>query len=198
MDLHQEWRSPDFHSAGAMRYELLMLLFPAVLAVSARRPHLVELGLAVLWLHFALTGFRYVALWVVVAVPLLARSSVEIPYLVGLARRLKLTATGDSLFATTRGPAGWLWSAVAALALIAAAKGMEGRFAFHRQEIIASRALDRLLELHADRRERHGRRPVVFHGYDWGGYLTWHGWPEVLNWIDDRNEVQGEKRVKEY
>ena len=28
MDLHQEWRSPDFHSAGAMRYELLPAPLP--------------------------------------------------------------------------------------------------------------------------------------------------------------------------
>ena len=33
-----------------------------LLAVSKRRPNLVELGLALLWFHFALTGFRYVSL----------------------------------------------------------------------------------------------------------------------------------------
>src|SRR5262249_17822840 len=61
MDLHQEWRSPDFHAAGTLRYELLMLLFPLVLAVSRRRASLPELLLCVGWLHLALTGFRYVA-----------------------------------------------------------------------------------------------------------------------------------------
>src|SRR5262249_48295705 len=66
MNLNQEWKSPDFHSAGAMRYELLILLFPLVLAVSRRRASLPELLLSVAWLHLALTGFRYVALWVVV------------------------------------------------------------------------------------------------------------------------------------
>src|SRR6185437_13543006 len=64
MDLHQEWKSPDFHGKGAIRFEWLMLLFPLLLAVSRRRPNLVELGLALLWFHFALTGFRYVSLWV--------------------------------------------------------------------------------------------------------------------------------------
>jgi hypothetical protein len=198
MELHQEWRSPDFHGKGAMRFELLMLLFPLVLAFSARRPALVEILLAVAWLHFALTGFRYVALWVVVTVPLLARSSVEIPYLVDLARRLKLSASGDSLFATTRAPVPWLWTGAFALVLLGVARGAEGKFAFHRQEIIASQALDCFLKIAAERRQAHGRRPVVFHSYDWGGYLTWHGWPDVLNWIDDRNEVQGKERIEEY
>jgi hypothetical protein len=198
MELHQEWLPPDFHSAGAMRYELLILLFPLVVGLSARRPSLVEIVLAVAWLHFALTGFRYVALWVVVAVPLLARSSVAIPHLVDLARRLKLTATGDSLFATTRAPAPWAWSAAVALALFGAARGIEGRFAFHSQGILATDALDHLLDVHAEWRAEHGARPVVFHDYNWGGYLTWHGWPEVLNWIDDRNEVQGQERIEQY
>src|SRR5262249_5594073 len=33
---------------------------------------------------------------------------------------------------------------------------------------------------------------------DWGGYLTWQGWPGLHNWIDDRNEVQGEAHVRHY
>jgi hypothetical protein len=198
MELHQEWRSPDFHGKGAMRYELLMLLFPVLLALSARRPNLVELGLAVLWLHFALTGFRYVALWVVVAAPLLARSSVAIPWLRETAARLKLSTEGDSLFAARPGPLPWAWTAAFAVGLLGWSQVMAGQFARHKQEIIAAPALDRFLEIHAEWREAHGRRPVIFHSYDWGGYLTWHGWPEVRNWIDDRNEVQGKERIQDY
>jgi hypothetical protein len=39
---------------------------------------------------------------------------------------------------------------------------------------------------------------VVFHSYDWGGYLTWHGGPGFRNWIDDRNEVQGKEHIQDY
>jgi hypothetical protein len=198
MSLHQEWRSPDFHGKGAMRFELLMLLFPVVLAWSARRPNAVELGLSILWLHLALTGFRYVPLWVVVVTPLLARSSVAIPWLRARAEQLKLVDAKDGLFAPCRGPAPWLWSLLFAVGLLGVARGLEGRLARHRERIIAATALDRFLEVHREWRREHGRRPVVFHSYDWGGYLTWHGWPEVLNWIDDRNEVQGKERIEEY
>jgi hypothetical protein len=198
MELHQEWRSPDFHGRGALRFELLMLLLPLLLGVSRRRPNLVELGLAVLWLHFALGGFRYVALWVVVAAPLLARSSAAIPWCLELAGRLKLSAAGASPFAARPGPAPWAWSVLFALALLGGARAAEGRLACHKPEIIASAALDRFLEIHAEWRQAHGRRPVIFHSYDWGGYLTWHGWPEVKNWIDDRNEVQGKERIEDY
>jgi hypothetical protein len=198
MTLHQEWRSPDFLSAGAMRYELLILLFPTVLALAARRPNLVELGLSVLWLHFALTGFRYVALWVVVALPLMGRCSAEIPYLRDLATRFHLSGKEGSLFHTPTAKAGWGWSVVLAVVLLFGAKAVEGRFATHKQEIIASRALDRFLELTREWQAKHGRRAVLYHDYRWGGYLTWHGWPEVLNWIDDRNEVQGKEHIQEH
>jgi hypothetical protein len=198
MDLHQEWRSPDFNSGGAMRYELLLLLFPFVLGVTARRPNLVELSLSVLWLHFALTGFRYVALWVVVAVPLMGRSSVAIAFLSDFARKLKLGAEPDSLFHTATTRPTWVWSALLAVGVVASAKFVQGRVAVHKQSIIASEAVDKLLTRARAWREESGRRPVIVHDYNWGGYVTWHGWPEVLNWIDDRNEVQGQRRIQDY
>jgi hypothetical protein len=199
MELHLEWRSPDFHSGGAMRYELLLLLFPLVLALSRRRPSLLEMVLSVAWLHLALTGFRYVALWVVIAVPVMARSSMEITYLQDLARRWQLSTAPGSLFFTRQGAAPWLWSVLLAAGLLGAGWALEGRFARLKEGgIVATKALDRFLAVIAEWRKEHGRAPVIFHSYDWGGYLTWHGWPEVLNWIDDRNEVQGKKRAEEY
>jgi hypothetical protein len=198
MGLHEEWKSPDFHSKGAMRYELLMLLFPALLALSKRRPNLVELGLVIAWLHMALTGFRYVALWVLVATPLLARSCAAVPWLQAQAERLRRSAPDSFLLHPGSVRASWLWSTAVALGLLGWAKAAEGRFARHEAEMIPARALDRVLELHSAYRASHGREPVVFHNYNWGGYLTWHGWPGVHNWIDDRNEVQGEAHVREY
>ena len=50
----------------------------------------------------------------------------------------------------------------------------------------------------AEWRAEQGERPRIFHAYDWGGYLTWHGWPDILTWIDDRNEVQGKERIERY
>ncbi len=198
MELHQEWKSPDFHSGGAMRYELLLLLYPLVLGLSRRRPTLVEVVLGVLWLHLALTGFRYVALWIIVVIPTMARSSVQISYLEDLAARLRLNAAPGSLFHTPRGPSPWLASLVVALALLGWSRHAEGTFAFHDQKIIASESLDRLIELTRQWEAEQGTRPRIFHAYDWGGYLTWHGWPNTLTWIDDRNEVQGKDRIERY
>jgi hypothetical protein len=200
MNLNQEWKSPDFHSAGAMRYELLILLFPFILGLSRRRLGLLELVLSVAWLHLALTGFRYVALWAVIATPVMARASLDIPYLQDLALRWQLSAGPGSLFYTRQGAAPWLWSLLIAVVLIGAGWALQGQFARHKPDgIIAAPALDRFLAVIASWRKEHGgRSPRIFHAYDWGGYLTWHGWPDVHNWIDDRNEVQGEERTREY
>jgi hypothetical protein len=199
MKLHQEWKSPDFQGGGAIRFEILMLLFPLLLGLGARRPNLTELGLAVIWLHLALGGFRYVALWVVVVVPLLARSSMEVPYLRELARRAGLSAERGSLFAISTAAPGWSWTLFLALCLPVAGWLVQGRLSRHGEKIIATTALDRFLEIEKKWSEKHdGKRPVLFHSYNWGGYLTWHGWPAVRNWIDDRNEVQGKEHVKEH
>ena len=202
MSLHQEWRSPDFHGAGAIRFELLILLFPLVLGLTARRPSLVEIALSVTWLHLALTGFRYVALWVVIAGPVLARCSIEILYLRDLATRLGLHTGPGSLFATRvdagAGAGAWLWTGAFTLALLGLGKSLEGQVARHKQEVVASESLDRFLHLSQTWQAQHGRRPVIFHSYDWGGYLVWHGWPGIRNWIDDRNEVQGKERIQDY
>ena len=198
MDLHQEWRSPDFHGKGAIRFEGLMLLFPMLLALSKRRPNLVELGLAVLWFHFALTGFRYVPLWVLVVVPILARSTVAIPGLQEGARRLLPSGEGSFLFSIRRGRTPWAWSIVTVVFLLGVARCAERRFARHQPDIIPADALDHFLQIHAEWTKAHGRRPIGFHSYDWGGYLTWHGGPNFRNWIDDRNEVQGKEHIQEY
>lgn len=198
MDLHQEWKSPDFHGKGAIRFELLMLLFPFLLAVSRRRPHLIELGLALLWFHFALTGFRYVPLWVIIAVPLLARCSLEVPWLQEQARRVLASGEGHTFLAASPKRVSWMGSLLAGVLVLGLARCVEGRVARHQPEILPAHALDRFLQLHEEWREKHGRRPVVFHSYDWGGYLTWHGGPYFRNWIDDRNEVQGKGHIQAY
>jgi hypothetical protein len=195
MNLNLDWRSPDFHGAGALRFESLMLLLPLVLGVSRRRPNLVELVLCVFWLHMAFNGIRYIALWVLVAVPLMARCSIEVPWLVEQARRLDLAGEKSLLARRQTGPAPWLWSAVFAVAFLGWARMAEGQFARHNPDYLPARELDQLFPILKDNPHL---KPIVFHSINWGGYLTWKGWPSFRTWIDDRNEVQGKDYVEEY
>lgn len=197
MNLNHEWKPPPFGDTGSFRFELLMLLYPVMLALSRRRPNLIELGLGVVWLHFAFNGFRYVALWVLVAIPTMARCSLAIPWLESAAVRFGLSGSSSRLFKARMGPAGWGWSVVVAALFFGLSRTAEGKFARHNPKFIPAAALSRLLELH---RERPQAR--IFHAYNWGGYLTWHGWnptwPSFLNWLDDRNEVQGQGHIEQW
>jgi hypothetical protein len=197
MSLHSEWKSPRFDGKGAFQFESLMLLFPLLLAISKRRPNAVELGLSLLLFHFALTGLRYLPLWVLVVIPLLARLAAEVPQFQSLSERLRRSAQAGSLFLTGAGASPWIASAAMAITLFVGSRLIEGRVAHLLPEVIPTAALDELLAIHAA-----NPRTVVFHAYDWGGYLTWHGWKAdgtgLQNWIDDRNEVQGREHVEEY
>jgi hypothetical protein len=193
MQLNSEWLPPKLLAEGAIRFELLMVLFPVLLIVSRRRANVVEVGLAAFWLYAALRGLRYVPLFVVVVVPLLARSAAALPGVADLARRCGLTDK-DSLFATSAvNTTSWVWSVVVAAAFLGGAPLLACRLARHDPRYIPAAELDLLVELH-----RQDPRRVVFNAYDWGGYLTWKGWPGLRTWIDDRNEAQGVEHIEEY
>lgn len=192
MKQHVEWLSPNFHEGGGtMRYELLILLLPLIVAYSEKKPSLLLLCLSVLWLHLALGGLRYVTLFVVVVTPLLARHSIDIVWLKERAARW-LSADMKMLLGNRPDRPAWFWSVVVAFGLLGWAR-VSGPFAAHDSKFMPAQALDRVLANH--------RGQVIFHDYGWGGYLTWHGWdrePRVLNWIDDRNEVQGRPHMEDY
>jgi hypothetical protein len=182
MNLNQEWLSPDFHAPGSIRFELLMAAVPALFAVSRYRPNLVLLVLALFWFHFALQGRRYVPLWVMVTTPLAARAALQIDWINARLARLDLR----ELFQARLG--GWLGFGVVLTGL--AAWAVCGRPLAH-DPAGAATGLNELLHL---------RQPgeVIVHNPNFGGYLTWSGWPDVQVWIDDRNEVHGRDAYEAY
>ncbi|QDU63705.1 hypothetical protein Pan216_45860 [Planctomycetes bacterium Pan216] len=190
LSLHTEWFSPDFKAPGGIRYELLMLAVPLLLAVSRRRPNLVELGLSLLWLHYALSSRRFVGLWVLVVVPMLARLCLDVPVLRDWASRVSLSEGLRQLLAgSSSRPRPFLWSVAIGVGLLGWARVTDD-YAGHNPRKIPDRALGWLIE--------HRPGKTILHDYNWGGYVTWLGWPETLNWIDDRTEVQGREHIEEY
>jgi hypothetical protein len=197
MDRILEWKSPDFHSSESQSFLLPILLFPVVLAVSRQRPSPVALVLAILWLHMAFHGVRFVALWIGVAIPLMARAGRELPWLEKAIGRLQLSDDLAQALAPKHRPA-FAGALLASLGLLVWGR-WGAPFAYHSPQVVPAAALDRLIEL-AD-------GEPVFHNYTWGGYLTWHGWSPTgsrngkksfRTWIDDRNELYGNDHILEY
>jgi hypothetical protein len=204
MSLHEEWKPPPLTNAGALQYVPLFVLFPVVILLSRRRPTLLEVGLTGAWLLLALKGFRYVPLWVLMAVPVMARASSGIPWVKEFVDRHLSSSDPSSLFVRREGPAPWgAWSVALAVALVVGSRWLhvidesrqpEAQFVQLLPEVVDAPALDELVRLHGDK-----QGGGVFHSYNWGGYLTWRGWQKqgLLNWIDDRNEAQGQQHVEE-
>jgi hypothetical protein len=134
---------------------------------------------------------------VLIVVPLLARASYGIPWIAALVDKHLSSADPSSLFVRRTGPVPWgVASVFLAVCFFGSSRLLEGRFAQLLPEVVDTQALDKMVELHRD-----DPNAVIFHSYNWGGYLTWQGWrphgPRLLNWIDDRNEVQGEQHIKD-
>ena len=197
MSLNEEWKPPPLTNFGAVQYAPLFVLFPLIVLLSRRRPNLLEMCLAGGWMVLALKGFRYVPIWVLIVVPIMARASFGIPWVAAFVAKHLTSPDPSSLFARREGPAPWgVWSVALAVLLFGGSRLLEGRFAKLLPQIVDTQALDEMVKLH-----RGAPDAVVFHSYNWGGYLTWRGWnpqaPRLLTWIDDRNEAQGETHTKE-
>jgi len=181
-----EWLPPNFNEPGWFRIEMLVLLFPTLAVLSRRRVSALALALGVVFLHFGLTSSRYAPLWVVVTVPTLAALASQVPWFKTLKAGLPA-----GLARTPGRPPSLVSFSFAGLLLLGSP--WMGHLAHHNQELMPSRALDRLLA------DYHGER--VFHGANWGGYLTWHGWglrPRLRTWIDDRLDVHGREHTDLY
>ena len=100
-----------------------------------------------------------------------------------------LFANSHSFSATPLARGGWATVVVIAVVTLGWARLVEG-YSFHAPSNLPTNALTQVIDKHSDK--------VVFHHYNWGGWLTWHGWPKVKNWIDDRNEVQGQAHIERY
>src|SRR5262249_6193862 len=150
----------------------LFVLFPLVVLLSKRRPNLLELVLAAGWMVLAIKGFRYLPLWVLIVVPITARASYGIPWVAALVDKHLISPDPSSLFANRDGRVSWgLASVATGLLLLGGSHWLQGRFAQLLPEVVDTRALDKLVELHETQPDA-----VVFHSYNWGGYLTWQGW----------------------
>lgn len=219
MNLNSDWRSTDFHVAGAFRFELFLLATPLLLAYSRRRAPIVVMGVFLLLDHFALQGRRYQPLWILFATPVLARTSQSIALLRRCWSRYSLSPELRASLSSSARPTWGMGIALSTVALLIWAR-LAAPFAGFDASRVPTSVLDQLVEIHRGR--------PIFNDYNWGGYLTWKGWfptPEnlrfptqgtslsrtgpdaresadgakpLLTFVDDRNEVMGRPHLEEY
>ena len=188
-----EYLSPNFHDVSTWPFLLMILASPWILAASRRRVDARSFLLLLGWTGLGLYSVRHVAVYAVIAAPILAQA---------LAGALRGSAAGEAwlkregrlgeLEASLRG--GW-WPAACVLAVGALmALGVRltpvpGGDSFS-SRVFPVQAMDRAIA------EPPGDR--VFNYFPWGGYLLYRAWPEVTVFIDGQTDFYGEALTREY
>lgn len=183
----QEWQSPDFHQLELQPFLWMLLLTGGALALSPKRPYWRELLIAGAFAALGLTAGRNVALFGLLATPLLARHLQAI-FTDRLPQRperrqlpLRLTRAVN----------------LALLLLVGAAvalKSVEPLRASVNQAAVAEQAPVEAVEF---LREHEPPGPL-FNSYNWGSYVLWELYPDYLSFVDGRTDLFDDQVLEQY
>jgi hypothetical protein len=198
----QEWAAPDFHLLHFHPFIWMLLLTLAALGLSARRADCSDLVLVSGFCYMSLWAARNVALFALVAAPVLARHGAAVIeglmaslYERGIVRGA-LAETLNKKFAPapTLAVVNWVL-----LVVIALGCGVQIYYPLTRQanlkaqeESLPVGAVDFIAE-------RQDSLPgEMFNSYNWGGYLIWRLYPRYRVFIDGRTDIYDDAFVGEY
>ncbi|MGB8646410.1 MAG: hypothetical protein WCF84_14320 [Anaerolineae bacterium] len=165
-----EWQSPDFHRIELLPFAVFILAVVFVLAVGRRRPSFTLVLFLVFTLFESLRSVRFIPLFVLTGIPLVADS---LPPLSG-----KLT----------RVPRWMTVSNAALLVLLSIAIGYYAGLVFEAQPKAEQADFPVTAVDYLEREKPAGR---LFNMYEWGGYVMWRLYPEQPVFIDGRSDVYG-------
>ncbi len=184
-DFIQEWATPDFHQAQTWPFLLLLLGIIAVFGISGRRADWTDLVLVTGTAAMALLAGRNIAVFALVATPVLTRHLdawlTERGWQVRPRRRL----SGRMLAVN------WLL-----LGLIAAGAAVKVGMGLSRETVRAAQEELFPVELAAYLEQA---RPDgnLFNSYNWGGYLIFAA-PHVPVYVDGRTDLYNDEFLRQY
>ncbi len=193
-DFIQEWQSPNFHMREAQPIIWLWLATFAALGLSRRRLEPAAFFLLAGLLAMALLAGRNVALFALVAAPVLARHAQAVVDDVSAAHPHWAAALERQAQQASRVAPVLNWLVLALIALATALKmalPLEPRLS-------ASLALRDMPEGAANYLLREHPAGPLFNPYQWGGYLAWRLYPEYSVYVDGRTDLYGDEYLYEY
>jgi hypothetical protein len=198
VDNTQEYMSPNFHTA---RFALIALvLVTIILAIVPRRPSFRSLAVIAINIAFSLVSGRNVALFGVVALPLVAKELQRalVTWIPDLPSRLGRPARSGSVI---RLVFGWPLLAVVAMALLARATKRTDPSPDHfglGSEVFPSTFNPDVFPVRAVTAARTaGLTGRIFHEFTWGGYIL-YAWPEQRVFIDGQTDFYGDSITREF
>ncbi len=188
-DFIQEWASPNFHNLQFHPFIWLLLLTLAVMGLSRRRADWTDLVLVGVFAYMGLLAARNIALFALVAPPVLSRYAVyTIDDMVTAQPRLSPLA---ALAHTLRSPRPRRVLVMLNLLLLALVLiGAGAKVATEAQRLRDPSVWGEGLPLEAvDYLREHDPPGLMFNSYNWGGYLIWSLYPDKPVFIDGRTDL---------
>jgi hypothetical protein len=187
MDHILEFLSPNFHEPLPFKY--LLLLVPALFALTSKRLDFVELVTVLLFADMALYSQRYIPLFAILSSPVLLRCANNVIHENPgrIADFFKKRANAVS--SVDAAAAGFLWPVMGMLAI--AAWGGAGRTNHMFDAGIKPVAAVEFLK-------HEPIRGNMFNNDEFGDYVIYAAWPDYRVFIDGRSDMYGVERLKEY
>jgi hypothetical protein len=186
-DYIQEWQSPNFHALETQPFLWMLLLIIASLAFSKKETTGESLILVTGFAYMSLVAARNVAVFALVAAPFLCEHGFAAiqPF---IQRRKPGKQVPERV-------ARFLNVVILAVMLLASFVKilipLDGEFI---QEAISETAPTEAVDTIRDL-ELSGN---LFNSYNWGGYLTWALYPQMLNFVDGRTDLFNDNILGDY
>ena len=195
-DFIVEWRSPDFHLNYVQPFAVMLLLVLVAMARSGRRVDWTDLTLVSLWTAWGLFAARNIAIFGLVATPILVRYA-DLAWTAqwqtwGYAQPPFSTMSGRSRVGGPKLVLNWL---LLGLILLAAAI----KIALPLQPRVNLKVEQDSMPYEAVRfiQEQRPQGPML-NSYNWGGYLIFKLWPDYPVYIDGRTDLYDDVFIRRY
>jgi hypothetical protein len=183
-DYIQEWQSPNFHNLEVQPFLWMLLLTLSFMALSPRRPTWHDLITVGLFSYLGFLAGRNVALFGLLATPVLANHMHE-------TLKGRWPQSGSQLPETLTRVIN-----LALLILIGFAVVLKSI------EPLSDEANDQALEQQAPVAAAEYLLDVapgpLFNSYNWGSYLLWKNYPQYLSFVDGRTDLFDEEILTAY
>jgi hypothetical protein len=187
-DYIQEWAAPDFHNLQFHPFIWLLLLTLASMGLSRQRADWTDLALVGAFAYMGLMAVRNIALFALVAPPVLSRHAVSALDDLALVPRLSWLGSLSHTLAPTRPRRAMARLNGLLLVLIVAAAGLKVGLDLIRlgDPEVWGQGLPLQAAEYLRDREMPGR---MYNTYNWGGYLIWSLYPDEPVFVDGRTDL---------
>jgi hypothetical protein len=187
-DFIQEWAAPNFHNLQFQPFIWLLLLTLAAMGLSRQRADWTDLALVGGLGYMGLLAVRNVALFALVAAPVLSRHAVAALNELALEPRLSWLAALTHTLPPPRPSRPLAFLNIVLLGLVVLGGGAKAGVEMARLQDPATWGQELPVAAAKYLRE-HDLPGQMFNTYNWGGYLIWSLYPERPVFVDGRTDL---------